>query len=531
MLVRCSRRPPALGVLLLAACSTASYSADADAEVDAILAEATERTLAARETSVLQPEVEPPVPPPPAEAPPVAPAPPAAASAADTYDLARALATAVAHNREFLARRESLYRSGLSLSQTRFDFGPQFAAAIDYLWPQAEGGIESHRTGASWSVGQILPTGGRIALNAGLDAEWPFGPGSGDPSYGTSAAVTLTQPLLRGAGYGVAWEPLTQAERELTYAVRDFELYRQGFTIGITQQFFELASQRKTLANEDRNYESAVFDRKKAEALQQVGRNSEQEVFRARRREIEAKDQLINARAAYDRAVDAFKIQLGLPTTVRIELDADDPPYEPVRWTVDSAIAAARNNRLDLISARQRLEDSERSLRLVENSLLPDLDLTASYGLAGAGDDLGHAAPDQWSASVGLAFTVPLQQKAERNAWRSAQISLAQARRSLQLQEDQLDLDIRDALRRLKSLEERIVLQQDQIEQERRAVTVTEIRYEAGQVDNRDLLEARQALVDAQNALIRLYVEHFVGRLNLLRDMGLFFVDDRGMWR
>ena len=48
---------------------------------------------------------------------------------------------------------------------------------------------------------------------------------------------------------------------------------------------------------------------------------------------------------------------------------------------------------------------------------------------------------------------------------------------------------------------------------------------------NRDVVEANQSLLDAQNALIRLKVQHFVARLNLLKDMGLFFVDDRGMWR
>ena len=99
------------------------------------------------------------------------------------------------------------------------------------------------------------------------------------------------------------------------------------------------------------------------------------------------------------------------------------------------------------------------------------------------------------------------------------------------MREDQLDLDIRDALRRLKSIEERIALQEEQIVQEQAAVTVTQIRYESGKLENRDLLEARQALVNAQNALIRLKVEHFVARLTLQKDLGIFFVDDKGMWR
>lgn len=523
----------ALASALLGACTAADFAADADQEVGIALQQATAGTLGGREATVQRPAIEP-APAPDAVPPPTEPAPEPPSLPGEPpqiFDLTSALATAVRQNRDFLSRREGLYTSGLSITLTRFQFGPQFAAAVNYLWPHSEDGSESHRVGSSFSAQQILPTGGSVTLNAGLDAQWPFGPGAGDPGYGSAAGITLTQPLLRGAGRDVAWEPLTQAERELTYAIRDFELYREDFTIRIARQFFELSSQKKTLANEDANYDAAVFDRKKAEALLQVGRNAEKEVFLARRREVDAKDQLIEARANYDRALDAFKIVLGLPTTTAIDIADAEPPYEPVRFEVGSCIACARTNRLDLLTERQRVEDSERSLMLAENSLLPDLSLTASFGAAGSADDLGHAAPDEWNSAVGLSFEIPLQRKAQRNSYRQSQIALEQARRGLQLREDALDLDIRDAVRRLHSLEERIVLQEEQIAQERRAVTVMEIRYESGDVDNRDLLEARQASIDARNALIRLQADHFIARLNLLKDMGIFFVDDRGMWR
>ncbi|MBL8754096.1 MAG: TolC family protein [Planctomycetes bacterium] len=524
------------GLVLAAACSSAHYAADADREVADVLAEATTRTLGDRERNLLRPETEPlptaePVPAPgttPTGEPPASAAP---AAPPEPIDLRRALALATKQNRDFLSRREALYQSGLSIALTRFQFGPQFAAAVSYLWPRSENGGESHQLGTNWAVSQILPTGGNIALNTGVDASWPFGNGAGDPTYGTSASVTLSQPLLAGFGHDIAYEPLTAAERALTYAVRDFEEFRQGFSIRIAEQFFQLRSQKQTLANEDKNYDSAVFDRKRAEALVQVGRDSEQTVFLARRREIEAKDQLINARAAYERAVDDFKLQLGLPTTAAIEIADGEPPYDPVRFEVTSAVSAALHNRLDLITQRQQVEDSERQLKIAENALLPDLSLVASFGTAGNGNDLGHAPPDEWSSSVGLAMDIPLQRKSQRNSLRNAQIGLEQARRGLRLREEQIELDIRDAVRKLRSTEERIALQEDQIAQEQRAVTVTEIRYEAGDVTNRELLEARQALVDARNALIRLKVDHSIARLRLLQDMGVFFVDAEGMWR
>ena len=60
---------------------------------------------------------------------------------------------------------------------------------------------------------------------------------------------------------------------------------------------------------------------------------------------------------------------------------------------------------------------------------------------------------------------------------------------------------------------------------------IIQIQYESGDVEARDLLDARQGLTDASNALIDLKVDHFLARLRLRRDLGVFFVDDKGMWR
>lgn len=520
-------------VVTFAACSTASYVEDADREVAEILGEGALRVLGDRQARLIRPEPEPEPAADPAEVERGDGAAPAELQVgkAEIYDLDSALRQAVKANREFLSRRESLYQQGLSYSLSRFSFGPQLNATVSGLWSSQDLGSDQSEIGGSFGVSQILPTGGTLSLTSSANAVWPFGSSSFSNNYSSSVGASLRQPLLRGAGYEASHEGLTQAERGLVYSIREFELFRENFTITVARTFFSLVSQQQTLAIEDTNYQGAVFDRRKAEALHQVDRNTEQEVFRSRRREIEAQDALIAARASYDRALDEFKILLGLPTTALIDVVDVEPPYESVRVEEKSAVAAARHNRLDIQTQREQVEDSERALRLAENGLLPNLDLTASYRLFGSGPQAYDADPDIWSSSVGLNFEIPLQRKSERNSYRFAQIALEQARRGLTQRLDQLDLEVRDALRNLKSIEDRIELQREQIVREQGAVTVSEIRYESGKLDNRDLLEARQALVNAQNALIRLKVDHFIARLSLLRDMGLFFVDGEGMWQ
>ena len=47
----------------------------------------------------------------------------------------------------------------------------------------------------------------------------------------------------------------------------------------------------------------------------------------------------------------------------------------------------------------------------------------------------------------------------------------------------------------------------------------------------RDILEAQNSLVSAQNALTAAVISYRVTELELQRDMGLLTVDEQGLWR
>lgn len=443
-------------------------------------------------------------------------------------DLAAALQQAVSGNRDYKLQREALLQQALGFTSTRFRFGPQLDGTLAALFGDREDSLAQWSGEGRLGVQQILPTGGTLAVDGSLGF---LRDGGGPSQWNSGAGLRLSQPLLRGGGYEVSHEEWTQAQRSVVYALREFELFRQRFAIDIAREYFELVGQTQTLANGERRYEEAVFDRRKAEALYSVSRNDEQQLFRARRREIETENDVIDARARYQRALDAFAIRLGLPTGTAVTVADQEPEFELVDMDDDSAVAAAAHNRLDLRSMRDRIDDAERAVRIADHGFLPDLNLDAAYGFAGTGASVDRAAPDQWSSSLGLSMRLPLQRTLEANLAANARIAREQAIRGEVLLRDQLDLEVRDQLRQLRSIEQQVVLQRDQIEHERRAVAITQIRYEAGLLDNRDLLEARQALIDAQNSLIGLKVNHFIRRLELHRGLGLLFIDAKGMWR
>lgn len=556
-----TRRPPALvlGLLVglaIGGCRTPEgWTADADEDVEALLAETTFRVLDARESGLVYPEpaaveVEDGPPAPDADAPAVVPSvdptPPPV-----ELDLVSSLRAAFDTGREYKTRRETLYLQGLGLTLTRFDFGPQVNAALAALYRDSEQGAKGVDTSASLGVSQILPTGGTVALDGNLSHLRDGTPGAFQ-NYSSSANVSLFQPLLRGSGYTVSHEALTQAERSMVYEVRDFELFRQDHVISIASDYFDLVSAGTQLLNEERRYADAVFDREKAEALRQLDRNQDEDVFLARRNEIDAENNVLVARADYDVQVDSFRIRLGLPEDEPVTIADEEPPFTRVSLDPDSAVDVALHNRLDLITARERVEDARRRVFISRDRLRPDLGLSVNYGQAGVhnpttqaldkGDlldpaddvqlfDPGGRLLDDWSASAGLALEIPIQRTPERNAYRSALIARDRAERDYDILLENVDRDIRNALRQLERTEQQIDLQVQQIGQEDRAVAVTQIRYEAGDVDNRALLEARRAKIGAENALISFKVSHFISRLRLYRDLGLLFIEPDGMWR
>jgi outer membrane protein len=63
----------------------------------------------------------------------------------------------------------------------------------------------------------------------------------------------------------------------------------------------------------------------------------------------------------------------------------DRPTAEPVPVDIEAAVRNALENRTDVVSARKSLERYDYSVQYTKNQLLPQVDLTAGYGAAGAG--------------------------------------------------------------------------------------------------------------------------------------------------
>ena len=449
----------------------------------------------------------------------------------EVVTLVDSLRIATLANRDYVSRSDSLYLSALALTGARFAFGPRFDATLSYLTRKASGVDRADASAATLTGSQILPTGGTLSASAAstgtIDRE------AGE-DYMTDATLraSLKQPLLRGFGYEASHEVLTQAERDVVYAVRDFARYREEFLLDATRRHFDILAQRVVLRNTEARYADAEFQFRRTQALFEIGRQDKLEVLRAENDLLRVQNDLIDARDALGLQVDQMKVFLGLPTTVKFEFAEEVPQFLRVDVSLATAVEAALANRFDLMNARDRLEDAVRGLRIARQNLYPDLSLEASWtgtSLPGPGYR-DHAFHDQ-VGSVGLVLEIPLQQTLERNAFRSAEIALDRQRRDYEKFRDDVVVEVRQTLRALRKASDSLTIQDKIIVVEDKRTEKANLDFEAGRIGNRDLLEAKRSLLDARNERVRRAVQYELARINLERAMGTLEVEPDGTWR
>ena len=441
-----------------------------------------------------------------------------------------ALELAVKGNRDHLRRRESLYLRALSLRGVRHSYAPQLDMSLSYLFSDGAAGESTQGVGVNGGVSQRLPWGGTISF----DANTGYDVSGSDGTYSSSAGISLTQPLLRGAGAAISHESLIQAERDLVYAIRDFELAREDFSIEVASSFFSLVRSMRTIENLQTNLDGFVFYRKQAEALYNVGRATELDVLRARRSELNSTDSLISAQEERLVALDRFRIFLGLPKSQPVDVKPEAPEYIDANYDIEDAIDLAFENRLDVITRIQQLEDQRRSLAIAKDGLRPDLSLTSGFGTS---SDPSSSFDDQDfqrdAFTAGLNMSLPVDRVSESNAYRQAQISMAQAERSFDEFRDSLELQIRSSFRELERRRQSLDIQEELIFGQEKNVRIAQLRFEQGngQVDNRDVTEANDQLLEARNRMIDERVNYEISRLQLLKDLGILFIDEKGMFQ
>ena len=445
--------------------------------------------------------------------------------------LPQALELAVQKNRSYQLQRETLYLSALSLTGTRHKFIWQAPKATGELGfnRRTDGDLRGD-SDADLSVEKLFKTGASVTATLANDLVLYL---DGKPKV-PDFTLKLTQPLMRGAGAEIAAEVLTQAERDVVYAVRTYSHYQKTFAIETVTDYFRVLQNKDAVRNSYGNYLNLQKARDRAEAMAEAERLPKYQVDQARQTELSARVKYLKAVEDYRQALDNFKQRLSLPLGEDLKLDDAalkdlvDTGLTPLALDERRGYLIAVTNRLDVLNTIDQFEDSKRKVRVAANDLQPGLDLVADASLTK--QFYSSFQPEQFTANPGLKLRLPLNSLTERNAYRSSLINFEKQMRSLATELDGLRDNIREGVRTLERQRENYVIQRAALELARQQVEVMPLLLQNGSADIRDQLEAQADFVEAQNDVTSAIVNYHVARWNLLKNLGIMSVDDERFW-
>lgn len=446
----------------------------------------------------------------------------------DILTLGDSQAYAQRHKRDYQSAKEDLYLSALALTLKRHLWTPIFSSNLRTVYGN-DGEItdfdQAMRFVADVGVSQRLPYGGEFTaemistlirdVKQTITAE-----------EGGQINLSVRVPFLRNAGH-IAREDLIQLERELTYAVRDFERFRRRQMVDVATGYFRLLTVKQSVLDTAKSLNRFRDDFERAEAQEQLGVGLNIDMRRAEQAMLSAENNLANEREDFRAESDRFKLLIGMPVDEPIGL-GDLPTIDEieeqvaqgafsllVRPAVDDealAIGIALDSRLDVLNRRDQVDDARRGVAVAKNQLLPDFDLTTSltYDTAPAHYRVldFEQARATWRSE--LILSLPLERTAARNRYRGALIGVRQRQRSHLDLSEAIRADVRTARHRIRLANRTVAIQ-------KRSVDVAELRRdyasymynEVGEFSNRDLVEAENDWRAARNALNRAQTERW----------------------
>ena len=449
--------------------------------------------------------------------------------------LTRAVAMATAHNRTYLRQKEQLYLITLDLTLARHRFARKWFGTIDATYTRNSAN-ESVGSDSRVGFNQLLADGTQIGASVAVD--WArFLTGDPQTSLGSVLTATVSQPLLRGRGRKIVQENLTQAERNTLYQLRSFARYRKTFVVSTVSAYYRVLQQKTTVVNAESSYYRLLESQKRLELEAEAGMASQSDVDEAKQRALAAENNWVQSQQRYERVLDEFKVSLTLPTDAKVELDPNELQHlenmvtDKVDYTEENAIETALNWRLDFATSADRVEDAERKVVLAADNLGAELNLVGSAGVNSTEKTkIDRLRFHEGTYTLGLEADLPLDRKAERNAYREALISLGQQQRDFEDDRDNVELEVREALRSLNAEAEGFRIQKLALELAEDRLEAQKMLMDVGQSNVRLLLESEGALLAAQNDVIRSLVEYTIARLSFYRDIGVLQVKPDGMW-
>jgi outer membrane protein TolC len=413
---------------------------------------------------------------------------------------------------------------------------------------------------------QMLPEGTQYTVTYnGAKSSQTNSYASYNPSLTSNMAITIMQPLIRNRGAYINRLPLMQAQSRLKQANYGLRNQLTNLINVAETAYWNFVSARENLRVQEGARDTAAKYLAYMQQQLDLGAISPLDIYNPKQNLAAAELAVASAKFSLAAAGDAVRHQVGadldpeirkvpLELTETVDLGAADS------LTVDSErkVAAALANHPLVRLAIEALDADDIGLQSARNGLLPDLRLQAQYTSQGRGGifypsqsrlpGAGGSTPtelvgvpggfsDAWTQmwgfgypvyNVGLTLTLPIRNRAASAAMADAVVRKKSDLLTLRNQQQGIRLGVLNAVTNLEGAKEQLKLARIQKDFADLNYKAELQKYELGTSTNQYVINAAQALLQAESAVVTNQIAVRKNLLNLLTATGEL-LDERGV--
>ena len=207
---------------------------------------------------------------------------------------------------------------------------------------------------------------------------------------------------------------------------------------------------------------------------------------------------------------------VGLPATDQYDI-TDEVPFTPAApLTIEDALAQGLKQRADLKAADSQMRAAERTRAAARAERYPSLSVTSDYGGIGVN-------PNQLETTYTATATVkiPIWQggKTEGDI-EQADAAFRQRRAEYEDLKGQIESDVRSSYLDLQAAASQVEVAEKNVEVNKEALELTRQKAEVGVIDNVTLVQAQEAVTNAEFDYINAVFAYNVAKLSLARAIG-----------
>lgn len=416
------------------------------------------------------------------------------------------------------------------------------------LWQQIDAPTDTELTGTEQQTRSIEP-GVTIPLRTGGTANVSLPVSRTEtnnsfsilnPAYQSDLNFSISQPLLRNAGREVATTSIRIASYNRQISETQTKLAIINQLAAVDRAYWQLYQDRRDLDVRQQQYDLATAQLEKARRLVGAGKQAEIEVIRAEAGVAQRLDAIIRS------ANNILSQQRDLKRIINapgLQVDQDHmviPKTEPrpVEYLVDrpSLTAAAIDNRMEMLEFELQLLQDAANIRFAENQTLPQLDVSATYGLGGLGasqQDNFHTLEkhkfDSWS--LGANLTVPLGNEGPKAALRQSVLTRLQRLSSRDARKLLIRQEVADTVDRIQAGWERILATRQSTILSTRELHAEQRQFDVGLATSTDVLDAASRLALAQLDEIQAVTDYQIAQVDLAVATGTYLGAAHILWQ